>query len=270
MILLFLFLSQFAFAKEPVYWAHVLEVTDRHEFYQNHENILKPANAWQTLFALGYLDSELKKLKDCVYLKVPGESSGILKLKTVAASATCEDHLLEAGDQEVQDIKTFQFSIYDKKVNLEFTTSDFKSHKWQASLQYSYVKPEPEMSMSSAEYKAPKLIFLAPSRNFTIQSGEEFLKDGTLCHNVNEDCEEVSSSSCSQCSGGWYEIPNGCENGPKYCGVLKCGGKDLPACRRGMKWQRTETDFDCRVNSSFAYCSEGFKITCEGKKAFCR
>jgi hypothetical protein len=29
-------------------------------------------------------------------------------------------------------------------------------------------------------------------------------------------------------------------------------------------------NFDCRINSTFAYCSEGLKVDCEGRKAFCR
>lgn len=271
MIIILLLSSLMAYAQSPLHWSHILEVSDRHEFYQNHENIEKPRDAWQTLFGLIYLDSEFKKLKDCVFLKVPGSDPGILKIKTISAYSKCDTSLLEEGSKEVSGIKSVKFAIYEKEAYLDLTLTDFKSQKWEASLQSSFKKPEPKMQMSSTELRAPKMIFLAPVSNIQVKDEKKpFLKDKTLCHDINEDCQEVSPSICSDCSGGWYEIPNGCSSGPKYCGQHVCGSKDQPACRRGMKWQKKSSEFDCRTDSSFAYCSKGLKVVCEGKKAFCR
>lgn len=269
MMFILLFTSLFAFAQSPVHWNHILEVSDKHEFYQNHENITKPQESWQTLFSLVYIDSDLSRIKDCVFFKVPGSESGKLKIKTIQVGEKCDSHLLNPGDKEVTGVKTLQFAVYEKVVTIDFSLEDFKTYKWEANLQASFSKPEPEMNMSSATFKSPDIIFLAPKSNIKAKQ-EPFLKDKTLCHDVNEDCEEKSASICSQCENDWYEVPNGCASGPKYCGTYRCGGKGEPACRRGVKWQKKEEKFDCRTDSSFAYCSKGVQIVCEGQKAFCR
>lgn len=267
--ILIIFLSYSIKANEPLHWAYINAVSDRHEFYKNNEVISKPKDAWQILFSLQYIDSGLKKLKDCVYYLVPGESPGVLKIKTMSASTSCDESILSSGDREVKNIKSLQFAVTEKGIDLDFTLADFQNHKWQAKLPASSGVRVPKMQTSSAEYKSAKILLLAPEQNTKVPKVDNY-KPKTLCHNINEDCMEVSPSFCSQCPEGWYEIPNGCSEGPKYCGVLECGGKDQPACRRGMKWQRKELDFDCRTNSSFAYCSKGLTIACEGKKAFCR
>lgn len=258
-----------AFGDEPDQWGYINKLQDKHEFYKNNEVLVKPKDAWQTLFSVHYVDADFKNLKDCVFYKVPGAEAGILKIKSLPDSSPCEDFLLSPGSREVKNIKSLQYSITDKGVQLDFTLSDFKNERWSATLPAAKSSDSPKMLTSSAEFKASKIILLAPPQNVQIPEPKE-LKANTLCHDINEDCHEVSRSFCSQCPQGWYEIPNGCDVGPKYCGILNCGGKGQPACRRGMKWQREELEFDCRTNSSFAYCQQGLNVACEGRKAFCR
>lgn len=265
----FLFLSLLAIAEEPLSWSYATGIQDKHEFYQNNEVITSPKDAWQLLFSVSYIDGKLNKLKDCVFYKVPGEESGILKIKTTIFFESCDKFVLEPGDREIQNIRSLQYSISGKKVDINYTLKNFKSGKWSTELLSSAGTDVPKMHSSSLEYKSPKIILLAPEVKLPTQA-IPLLEDGILCHDVNEDCEISSPSTCSQCGNGWYEIPNGCRIGPKYCGILKCGLKDQPACRRGMEWQRSEENFDCRTNSSFAYCAPGLSVACEGKKAFCR
>jgi hypothetical protein len=270
-IIYFIFATISTWAAQPTYWSHLLEVTERHEFYQNHEALIKPKDSWQHLFSLVYIDSDVNRLKDCVFYKVPGQESGILKIKTITASENCEKHLLLPSENEVAAIKSLSFALLDSGLNLDITFDDFRSEKWQAKVQSSFTKPVPKMSMSSAEFKTPPIIFLAPKSSAKALPKKAFLKNGSVCHAINEDCAEVSPIQCDQCSEGWYEIPNGCTHGPKYCGRLECGGKDQPACRRGMRWQKKdEVTYECRMDSSFAYCSKGFTVQCDGKKAYCR
>lgn len=270
MILWILFTSMVAFATQPVHWTHLLEVTEKHEFYQNFESIDKPKDAWQTLFGLVYINRDLNREKDCVFLRVPGNDTGILKIKTISAVDHCEDYLLQPGDQELTGVKSIQFAVFENKLKIDMTFADYRSEKWEANLQSSFTKPEPKMSMSSSEYKAPKMIMLSPKSTDKSVKKVLFLKDGSVCHDINEDCEEVSAYKCDQCSEGWYEVPNSCLTGPKYCGRHECGKKDKPACRRGMRWQRKEEPFDCRTDSSYAYCAKGLTVHCDGKKAYCR
>lgn len=271
MIALFLFfLSSWTFAGEPSHWSYILKIGDQHEFYKNHQLIDKPTDAWQLLFSLNYIDRNLQRLKDCVYYRVPGTEPGIIKVTTLSALSSCEEKLLSPGNLEIKDVKALQFNISDKDVEIDFSLADFTTRKWQAKIQTPMNKPEATLHLSSVAFKSPKIILLAPETGIEVKKTIPFLSEGSLCHNINDDCQESAPSKCSDCSGGWFEIPNGCPVGPRYCGTLNCGKKGLPACRKGMKWQRREEEFDCRVNSSFAYCADGLSVVCDGKKALCR
>lgn len=270
MFFILIFLASFVHAIEPAHWSYVQKIEERHEFYKNDELIDKPSNSWQLLLALVYVDEKFQAMKDCLFYKVPGEENGILKIITLPVSISCELKTLEQGDKEVSEIKSLQFAVNEEEVELMFTLSDYRSETWKAKLLSPYKKYRPKTSLSSGEFKSSPILFLAPEIEKKITPPKTF-SSGEICHRINDDCEEISPSVCSQCPQGWYEVPNGCSQGPKYCGRLNCGKKNTPACRRGMKWQRKEiSEYDCRTNSSFAYCSNGLKVVCEGKNAFCR
>jgi hypothetical protein len=258
------------FSVVPSHWSYVYEIQERHEFYQNDVVIVKPKDSWQTLFSLVYVDREFKTAKDCIFYKVPGQELGKIKIKTISVTETCDDYLLKLGDKELTGIKSLQYSVFDNEIILNFNSIDLKSQMWNILINKRSNQPEKVIGLSSAEFRGPKVRFLAPTTKLIHKQYDEFLKSNSICHDVNEDCEIQGSSVCHRCENGWYEIPNGCFVGPKFCGQLKCGGKNQPACRRGMTWQRSTEEFDCRVNSGFAYCSQGRSIQCEGKKAFCR
>lgn len=269
-ILLTLLVTFITHASQPAHWGNLLELSNKHEFYQNNEVIIKPRESWQNLFTFSYIDQDLKHLKDCVFYYVPGESSGILKIKTIGAQEKCDDYLLVPGDKEWNNIKTLQFNVQQTVVSIEMSFKDFKSERWEARFQKSFVRPEPALNLSSAQYKAPKIIMLAPRSSVVVAAEKIKLQKDSQCHQINDDCEELSPAICDQCAEGWYEIPNGCMQGPKFCGRDMCGTKNKPACRRGMVWQRKDERFDCRRDSSFAYCAKGLTVQCEGLRAYCR
>jgi hypothetical protein len=269
---LFLALMNVSYADPSWKWANAIKIVDKHEFYTNNEIIQRPKSSWQTLFGVLYHDSNLKTLKDCVYYKVPGDGeAGTLKLKTVAADKACEEFLFSPGDQEWKNLKAVQYNLTDRLLSVSITNAKFEIEKWEVPLFNVFENPEPKLLMSSAEYRSPPVMYLTPYKGVaTIHPVKgEALIDKKLCHDVNEICEEKSPSVCSQCSNGWYEIPNGCAQGPKYCGDLGCGQKAQPACRRGMKYQRVEKIYNCTEDSSFAYCAKGFSVQCQGNLPYC-
>jgi hypothetical protein len=271
MMIWFVLTSFFVFGEvHDHHWDHIHEVSDRHEFLKSNETVTQPQDTWQTLFSLVYLDQNVQKVKDCIFFKVPGKDPGILKIKSIAYDQLCDTYLLNHGDKEFKGIKTLQFSASEEEVKISYSTMDFKSKNLTALLQKKDSPIITTMHLSSAEYKHPKVLFLASKLIQGDPSKQSFKKDHEICHNIDEDCSEVSPSDCSDCERGWYEVPNGCPKGPKYCGIQICGVRNAPACRRGMKWQRKESVFDCQSDSSFAYCSKGLSIQCEGRKAFCR
>jgi hypothetical protein len=259
--------SFFVHAEAPQKWEHTRSIVERHEFYQNNEEIIKPANTWQLLFALTFIDSNLSLSKDCIFFRVPGDEPGKIKIKSMASDRDCSNEILAAGDIELEQITSLKFETNENSAVLDFHQNG-KKDRWMIQVAKEWKRPEPKTLLSSADFKSPRMIYLASSTATARKlSG---LKDGVLCHDVTSDCSEKSVSHCHDCEHGWMELPNGCVIGPKVCGPLKCGGKDQPACRRGMAWQRKEMTFDCRTNSSFAWCSKGLKVTCEGDRANCR
>ena len=267
MMYLLLIVSFFAEAGIPRKWENAKDIVEKHEFYENNEVIIKPQNSWQSLFALTFVDSNFNLSKDCVYFKVPGDEPGRLKIKAVPHDVECNSEILALGDVELQDIHDFSFSVEENSVRMKFTQNN-KREIWSVSTVADWKKPQPALLLSSADYKSPALIHLATGTS--TQQKPSGIKDGVLCHNISSDCQELTPSQCQNCEHGWQEIPNGCATGPKLCGPSLCGGKDQPACRRGIIWQRSEQTFDCRSNTSFAWCSGKLSVVCDGDRTYCR
>jgi hypothetical protein len=270
-MILLLLLTSFAWADPSLKWTNAIDVVEKHEFYQNHEVIKKPKGSWQTLFGVIYRDNSLRTQKDCLYFRVPGDEPGELKIKNVSVDTRCEVHLFSPGDQTWTGLKAFQFAVLPERLSVSLTLGGYKSERWDVPLMNVFRRPSPKSGMSSADYRAPKIFFLSPKQN---SSGDpliklERLKDKDACHVINEQCQETSKSICDQCPAGWYEIPNGCDQGPKFCGELECGGKNQPACRRGTKWQRRDGEYECRRDDSFAFCAKGLRVQCNGNLPFC-
>lgn len=267
MIFLLLLQILYAGADAPRKWENAKAIVERHEFYENGIVIVKPKESWQTLFALTFLDASFQLSKDCVYYRVPGEDSGKIKIKSLPAKTDCSAEILSDGDIEITEVTNLSYTTSADTVVMDFTR-DGRKEKWMATILHDWRKPDPKLLLSSSDFKSPGFIYLAPAEKQDQQAMP--LKSGTLCHDVTGDCEEKSPSTCSSCEQGWHEIPNGCFVGPKICGPAECGGKDQPACRRGMIWQRKEIGADCRVDSSFAWCNKGRSVYCDGDKAYCR
>ncbi len=271
MIAFLILFFQIAWAQMPEQWNNSLRIVEKHEFYLNNEAILKPRDSWQVLFGIVYKDSFSKELKDCVYYYVPGVNPGALKIKKVSPELKCDQYIFEAADIEWTDLKSLQYSFEYNTLTLLFTLKDFSIERWQVSLLSTYKNPIPKLFMSSAEYRSGGVIIQGfQGRDVTLGSlSLKSLKKGDVCHRVDENCKEVAPSNCSSCEMGWYEIPNGCKESPKFCGLHLCGGKHQPACRRGMTYQKKKLDFGCRGDQSFVYCQKGLKVQCQGNLAYC-
>jgi hypothetical protein len=270
MIYFLLLFSTLLHADVPLDWTSAFSIEERHEFYKDNEVIQNPKNAWQVLFGVVYPDARLNLHKDCVFYRVPGEELGELKIKKISQAQSCEAALFNPGDVTWKEIKSLQFSTKDHTIQLQMTMPKYKAEAWNVKLVNLARHTLPHPELSSAEYKSPKMILLAPGTELSKFAPKFKLKEGDLCHKVSDDCEAIPSQ-CSDCPQGWYETPNGCMVGPKYCGSIECGKKNGPACRRGMKYQRSDKKLACRDGDiSFAYCSPGLRIQCVGTEAWCR
>lgn len=270
MSFILLFFVSFIFANPSNRW-HSALVKEKHEFYQNYEVLDKPKNTWQLLFAIEYKDDQFQLQKDCLFYRIPGEQSGTLKIITSDVQLNCEDLIFQKGDQEWKDLKALQFAIDEHRLFVQLTYKNFELETWDVPMLSIFKNPEPKLNMSSSEYRSPKIIFLkSRTTNDKIRlTNSNSIKDGEICHSIGEDCNEKSKSQCMKCPQGWFEVPNGCPQSPKYCGVHLCGFKNRPACTRGRHYTGIEKKFDCRTDSSFAYCAKGLIVQCQGNLAYC-
>lgn len=269
MIVLFLiFASALTLAAEmPGAWSSAFKIQELHEFYPENKVITEPQESWQHLFSVLVLNEKFAEQKDCVFYSVPGDLPGKLKVKTIDTQEDCADHLLEPGVNEWDGVHNLQFSRTEEGLKIGFSQKK-KIVSWEI-ITPKFRAPDPSLHLSSVELKSPRYLLLAKGMD-SEKTERPKLKKDQLCHSINDECEEVSEPICQLCEGGWYEIPNGCAQGPKYCGIQNCGGINLPACRRGRVYQRKVEKFDCRVDPSFAYCQKGLTVQCEGQKAYCR
>jgi hypothetical protein len=271
MSFILLFFVSFIYANPSTKWNSAI-IKEKHEFYQNYELINKPKNTWQLLFAVEYKDVQLQIKKDCLFYRVPGDELGRLKIISIAPEKKCHDFIFQEAKDEWPDLKALQFAIEEHRIFIQLTHKNFELETWDFPMLSIFKNPSPKFNLSSAEFRAPKIIFL---KSQTTTQGPvkldhtKTLKDGEICHSIAEDCKEITKSDCMNCPNGWFEIPNGCPQSPKYCGIHLCGLKNRPACRRGRHYTGLEKKFDCRTDSSFAYCSKGLMIQCQGNLAYC-
>jgi hypothetical protein len=266
---LIIILSSLVFADPTIRWSSAIDVVEKHEFYIDGEVITKPQDTWQTLFGVTFLDGRGVLAKDCLYYRVPGKTPGILRLRTVPVLEMCEKYIFEDSSEKWENIKTLEYSVTPEKISLTMELPNYKSEKWEVPRLNLKPSVKPAIHMSSAEFRSGSMIFLS---SVVVESGSAASLENQkkkLCHDISDDCQELSPSTCGNCNEGWYEVPNGCSVGPKYCGILECGKKHQPACRRGYVWQRSDKKFDCRQDNSFAYCLKGLEIQCHGAEAFC-
>ena len=266
-LLLFILFCQVSFAAAPDQWTGALEIVDRHEFYKDDEPIEKPKGSWETLFSVKYAARNLRLIKDCVFYHVPGIDKAELRIKTVTASVACDIRAAGIKENSWKDLEAVTFSANPSEAKLHLRYSKTKTETWSVEIPKQRAVVEPKLLESSSDFKTSSILFLAKTRD---DSPVESLKDGEACFKVSELCEPLASSQCHLCSNGWYEIPTGCKSGPKFCGSIDCGSKNQPACLRGKRYQRRAAQYECRRDSSFAYCQKGLTIQCEGNLAYCR
>lgn len=267
--LLIIFLSHqcWSFNLMPNEWNSIFKIAEKHQFYKSNEVIDRPEGTWQHLFSVAYSNQDLSLIKDCIFYFVPEKTGGILKIKTTLIDDSCEKYLFEQGDIEIKDLRSIQYEI-DKGFEILFTTKDFTSFKWKGKNHYPNKKSDLKVLMSSAQYQTGSHMFLSSK---LIQS-KKTTTNPKVCHDVGEDCKIKSTSNCELCPEGWYEVPNGCPQSPKFCGMQLCGLKNRPACNRGKTYRdgKKIKIGDCRTDPFFVYCSKGLSIYCEGNLAYCR
>lgn len=248
-----------------IYTEEILEVNE--ELSQN-IIIHEPKDTWQFLFKIKLKLTDDSYLIDCLFYKVPSEKEdGVLKLKSQQLGEDCKEDYLSRGKWEVAGIKDFSFAIASKGLSFSISEQMFKfpllntkSIKNVSKLFESGIKNDIELIGEGVlEYKL--------SERYQVNN----LKEGDLCHKLENTCEESLSFSCNRCPNGVYTqiISSNCRKAyNKVCGDISCGGVKELACIRGFEATKFKFNY-CINDSPVGFCHEGLRVYCKDQKLIC-
>lgn len=266
---LLLLLPLMALADEGETWAKrwftVSEVVERHEGYSNNEVIKKPEGTWQLLYGVIRSDEAPAGLsKDCLWIKVPSQDDGELRVVPVNPSSTCANSWEERAAIVVSGLKAIQSSQEGSEAKLWLTLSTGRVLTWKIRFINKVNERTPVLYDSSARTRAyPGAFFFAPNADITGAKARDLI--GEIGDEYPKNPCTFKDGTCQRCRWGVYQVAS-----DYFCGIDRCGQKNQPACQRGTRWQRTRNEFSCRADDSHVFCGPGLRVECEGERAICR
>lgn len=267
-VIFFLFLYCSAVWAMPIEWISAVNIQGPEG---ETEMIMKgPGGSLREAFYIDWPSDVYDQLiRHCVYFKIPDVNQpGELKVMETTTEKKC--HLSDRIIYNVENLWSLSWRLDKERRQLIVTSWPEKGRPRIEKihlLNYRVTKDLERFSNSQSEGYIPGITFYAP---VTPDSNEPKISSRRL--DVAEKSRPCGKEfSCNDCRIGWYEVPDNTPSiGPSFCGTIDCGLKNGPACRRGYFWKKSSPPFDCRRDSSFAYCGPGLKVECVGQLAYCR
>ena len=137
-------------------------------------------------------------------------------------------------------------------------------------------KEERDLLTSSSQLrylKGMSMQWKAPRKNlktYKFNKEEFFQGKAKACRKVNNDCQ-LEYDRCSQCEDGFFEVVgkyNCTQGGDWYCGNIKCGQKNSPACRRFFI-PLDENEIICNDNNPYFFCEKDLSVYCVNDQLVC-
>lgn len=246
-------------------WFTVSAVVERHDGYENNESIKKPEGTWQLLYGvIRTQEAPVGLVKDCLWVKVPRDNDGELRVVPVTPGRSCANTWEDAAAIEVRSLRSIQSLQEGSEAKLWLTLSSGRVLAWKARFINKVNERAPVLFDSSARSRSyPGAFFFAPNADVTGAKARDLIGDFTDEYPTNP-CT-FKDGTCQRCRWGIYRVAT-----DYFCGVDHCGEKNQPACHRGVRWQRTRSEFSCRSDDSYIYCGPGLRVECEGERAICR
>ncbi|MDA9793045.1 hypothetical protein N9B72_00530 [Bacteriovoracaceae bacterium] len=212
------------------------------------ENISGAKSSWINIAKL----KEFNKEQWCLNYKVPFNSTnGELKL---VKHDICTESYFTKTEFSIKKIQTLKVTRVEHGFNLILNnkTKDFTQI------------PDVEILSNNGV-----------SKSLVNTIGASFLvshKDLLICHDFNRDCSERVKNKCKLCQYGWFSGAASMCHGAtvKYCGVSRCGQRNMPACPRGEKHSDIVALQGCQNDSTSGFCEQDLIIVCENGQLYCR
>jgi len=264
--LLLVFFSSSVFAdfyeKTALKWVGTSSVKVNPNF-KSGSVIDKPIGTTEWIMEITYKNRKWESLKDCMIYTTPEKKKpGHLKIISTNVETPCKDVALSRSTLMENGIFNFGFELNEKNLILNIDTKILSYHFFNLPGKANY-KP----GTSSATNSAQPGLFIT----FNNLAGEASLKSGSICFDVDSECNTILKNTCHLCPGKVLEsISSSCStNYRRYCQNTVCGGLNLPACIRGQSASKYTGDY-CIAGSPLAFCQKSYKVICEKGQLVCR
>lgn len=210
-----------------------------------------------------YLADKNKSMRLCLW-GIEKEKMIEFGLVPIGKSQSCREAIAHNSIWNFEVGKPVKLEIiYEKMKSLKFTGSD--NQKMQIDLPGLATMNSKSFDRYSNAIKwrgIPSLIILNnevesdESPVLKIPNGKYSDQRLTVCHKMNDLCEEEITFSCDQCPGAWIEtFDRDCPlGGTKFCASEKCGEKGEPSCLLGKDWLSPDIDPICTKEDQRVFC----------------
>lgn len=227
-------------------WMGRANVTHRHTGYKDGETLKAPQGTWQTLFTV-VLGTELH----CVHARIPTKShnDGELKIVRIKLDGECSKSWEQPSIWDQKEVRSIQFLVTENEIKIWWSDKEGRIQ--------SFSSKTPDMK---------GVFFYPPGKKYTENIKIKMLGEVNDVYPSNP-CS-FKQGTCELCKFGVYRVAR--SESEFFCGIDRCGEKNMPACSRGTRWQRNREAFSCRGNNEHAFCDMGLRIECLGEVALCR
>jgi hypothetical protein len=205
-------------------------------------------SSWVNILEINSIGSQ----KWCLNYRIPFKHKlGILRLSN---AKKCLNSVMEKTPFEIDKVKSIKVSAIKELVRLKLNDKRYQFFRMTIGKLVSFN----DRKVRTKNVIGPK--FLNDS------------KDILICHDFDKNCNERVSNKCNQCQYGYFSgAASECAGkAAKYCGISRCGERNMPACPRGNVHTDIVALTGCQNGSLSGFCQGGLIIVCENGQLYCR
>jgi hypothetical protein len=246
-------------------WNFATKISWENSHYKGLEKILSPKGTYQSIFEIEFVDKNFNKSYDCIQFYIPKKDfDGELSIVPNPKHEDCSKLITSQSYAKIKEIKNFGFEI-DSDV-LKLKVDEFR---FEYKLLNFLKQIKPTLLDSSIIPSTLDGILIASNISYSKQN--PLIKDGSICYDIDDECNELLTNKCSDCKGGFFEvIASKCGvKRKRVCGVNKCGEKNQYACFRGYLASGIDPKNYCIADSPVGFCNENLKVVCINNVLMC-
>ena len=253
------------FEKTSSRWIYTSNISWVNGHYQGSEKILSPKGTYQSIFEVEFIDANFNKSYDCIQFYIPkNESDGELTIVRNPEHENCSRLIGNTGYAQIKDIRNFGFELNEDILKLKVD-----EYRFEYKLLNLIKESSPKLLESSIIDSSVSGVLIASKVSYS--KSKPLLEDGSICFDIDDECNEILKNRCSDCNGGFFEVvASKCGiKRKRICGINKCGQKNQPACFRGYLASGINPANYCISDSPVSFCNKGLNVVCVNDILMC-